>query len=148
MTGPFLYDDEPAPLHTGTPRRRPGLVLGLLLGTVLLAVAMVGGLYLVRGSPAEQSEETVGVFLAALDQGDDATAHQLLCADVRAELDTGEVPAEYRPALPARVVGSEKDEVDGEPVYEVEVRGADGATTSFPVLNEDGARVCGTSSAD
>ena len=68
-TGPFLYDDEPAPLHTGTPRRRPGLVIGLLLGTVLVAVGMVAALYLVRGSPAEQSEEAVGVFLAALDRG-------------------------------------------------------------------------------
>lgn len=146
-TGPFLYDDEPAPLHTGTPRRRTGLVLGLLIGTVLFAVAMVGGLYLVRGSPAEQSEEAVGVFLAALDKGDDETAYQLLCEAVRADLDPLEVPAEYRPALPARVVGSEKAEVDGTTVYEVEVRGADGATSSFTVLSEDGARLCGTSSA-
>jgi hypothetical protein len=146
-SGPFLYDDEPAPLHTGTPRRRTGLVLGLLIGTVVVAVAMVAVLYLVRGSPAEQSEEAVGVFLAALDRGDDETAHQLLCAEVRAELEAGEVPAEYRPALPARVVGSEKDEVDGTTVYEVEVRGADGATSSFAVLSEDGPRLCGTSSA-
>ena len=145
-SGPFLYDDEPAPLHTGTPRRRTGLVVGLLLGTTLLAVAMVAGLYFFRGSPAEQSEEAVGVFLAALDQGDDETAHQLLCADVRAGLDDGEVPAEYRPALPAEVVGSEKAEVDGTPVYDVQVRGADGATTSFVVLSEDGARLCGIAS--
>jgi hypothetical protein len=145
-SGPFLYDDEPAPLHTGTPRRRTGLVVGLLLGTTLVAVAMVAGLFLFRGSPAEQSEEAVGVFLAALDQGDDETAHQLLCAEVRAGLDAGEVPPEYRPALPAEVVGSEKAEVDGTPVYDVEVRGADGATTSFTVLSEDGARLCGIAS--
>lgn len=145
-TGPFLYDDDPAPLHTGTPRRRTGLVLGLLLGTVVLAVAMVAGLYLFRGSPAEESEQAVGVFLAALDQGDDETAYLLLCAEIRADLDEGEVPPEYRPALPAEVVGSERAEVDGTPVYDVEVRGADGTTTSFTVLSENGARLCGTAS--
>ena len=91
-TGPFLYDDGPPPLHTGTPRRRPWLVIGLLLGTVLVAVGMVAALYLVRGSPAEQSEEAVGVFLAALDQGDGETAHALLCAEVRDRTDAGKVP--------------------------------------------------------
>jgi hypothetical protein len=143
-TGPFLYDDEPAPLHTGAPQRRNGTVLALLLGTVLVAVGMVAGLYFFRGSPAEQSEEAVGVFLAALDQGDGETAHGLLCADVRAQVDTGEVPEEYRPALPARVVGSA--EVDGGAGYEVEVRGADGATTAFTVVRENGPHLCGTSS--
>ncbi len=146
-SGPFLYDDEPAPLHTGTPRRRPGLVLALLLGTVLVAVGMVAALYLVRGSPAEQSEEAVGVFLAALDRGDGETAHALLCAEVRDRTEAGEVPPEYSPALPARVVGSEETEVDGTSVVEVEVRGADGVTTPFVVVNEDGPRLCGTSSA-
>jgi hypothetical protein len=142
-TGPFLYDDDPAPLHTGTPRRRPGLVVALLLGTSLLAVAMVAGLYLFRGSPTEQSEEAVGVFVTALDRGDDETAYQLLCGEVRAGLEAAEVPAEYRPALPARVIGSEKTEVDGTSVVEVRVRGADGATTTFTVLSEDGPRLCG-----
>ena len=146
-SGPFLYDDEPPQLHTGTPRRRPGLVIGLLLGTVLVAVGMVAALYLVRGSPAEQSEEAVAVFLAALDKGDGETAHALLCAEVRDRTEAGEVPPEYLPALPAEVVGSEETEVDGASVVEVEVRGADGDTTSFVVRNEDGARVCGTSSA-
>ena len=146
-TGPFLYDDEPAPLHTGTPRRRRGLVLALLLGTVLVAVGMVAALYLVRGSPAEQSEEAVGVFLAALDNGDGGTAHALLCAEVRDQTEAGEVPPEYSPALPARVVGSKEAEVDGAAVVQVEVRGEDGATTSFEVINEDGPHLCGASSA-
>jgi hypothetical protein len=145
-TGPFLYDDEPAPLHTGTPRRRNWLVMGLLLGTVLVAVGMVVSLYVVRGSPAEQSEESVGVFLAALANGDGETAHGLLCAEVRATVDEGEVPPEFEPALPATVVGSAEAEVDGASAVEVEVRGADGAVTTFVVLNEDGPHLCGASS--
>lgn len=143
MNGPFLYDDEPAPLHTGAPRRRNGAVLALLVGTALVAVGMVAALYLFRGSPAEQSEEAVRVFLAALDQGDGETAHGLLCAEVRAQVDPGEVPDEYRPALPARIVASTA--VDGGSGYAVEIRGADGATTSFTVVREDGPHLCGTS---
>ena len=144
-SGPFLYDDDPAPLHTGTPRRRNGLILVGLVGTVLLALGMVATMYLVRGTPGEQSEEAVGVFLAALDRGDGETAHGLLCADLRAGLEAGEVPPEYRLPGPGRVVGSEEAELDGGPVYEVQVRWADGASTSLTVVNEDGPHVCGTS---
>jgi hypothetical protein len=143
MTGPFLYDDEPAPLHTGTPRRRTGLLVALLLGTVLVAAGMGVALFTVRGTPAEQSEEAVGVFLAALAEGDDETASGLLCADLRAQTAAGKVPAEYRLPLPARVVGSREAEVDGAPVYEVEVRWADGTATAFTVINEDGPHLCG-----
>ena len=144
-TGPFLYDDEPVPLHTGTPRRRNGFIVALLVGTVLAAAGMVAAMFLVKGSPSEQSEEAVGVFLAALDRGDGETAHGLLCTDVRAGLDAGEVPPEYRVALPGRVVGSAETEVDGAPVVEVEVRGNDGATTSFTVVNQEGPHLCGVS---
>jgi len=145
-TGPFLYDDEPAPLHTGTPRRRNGLIIALLVGTVVVAAGMVAALFLVKGSPAEQSEEVVGVFLQALDRGDDETAHLLLCQDVRAGIEPGEVPAEYQLPTPGRVVGSEEIELDGGPAVEVEVRAADGATRSFTVVNEDGPHLCGSSS--
>ena len=144
-TGPFLYDDEPTPLHTGTPRRRNGFIVALLVGTVLVAVGFVAAMFLVKGSPAEQSEEAVGVFLAALDRGDDETAHGLLCTDVRAGLEANEVPAEYQVALPGRVVGSVETEVDGAAVVEVEVSGDDGATTSFTVVNQDGPHLCGVS---
>ena len=146
-TGPFLYDDEPAPLHTGAGRRRNGLLLALLLGTAVVAVGMVAAILLLKGSPAEQSEEVVGVFLAALDGGDRETAYGLLCEEVRASAEAGEVPPEYRLPTPAEVVGSERAELDGAPVYEVEVRSADGATTSFTVVNQDGPHLCGTSSA-
>ena len=33
--GPFLYDDDPMPLHTGTPRNRNGTLIALLSATVL-----------------------------------------------------------------------------------------------------------------
>lgn len=144
MTGPFLYDDDPAPLHTGAPRRRNGWVLAGLLGIVLLAVAMVGVLLLVRGTPEEQSEEAVGVFLAALGQDDGETTHGLLCEEVRQGTEAGEVPAEYRGALPGRVTGSEETDRGGATVVEVEVAWADGTATTFTVVNEDGPRLCGT----
>jgi hypothetical protein len=105
---------------------------------------MVAVLWLVRGSPAEQSEEVVGVFLSALDEGDDETAFGLLCEEVRADLEAGEVPAEYQGANPGRVVGSTETEVDGAPVVEVEVRWADGSRTRLAVVSQDGPRVCGT----
>jgi hypothetical protein len=147
-TGPFLYDDEPAPLHTGTPRRRNGLILALLVGTALVAVGFVVALYVVRGAPGEQSEEAVGVFLAALAEGDDETAHGLLCTEERAVIDAGAVPEEYVPALPAEVVGSRESELAGAPAYSVEVRGADGGTTTYMVINQDGPHLCGAASGD
>lgn len=143
--GPFLYDEDPAPLHTGTPRRRPWLLLAGLLATVLVAVGMVAGLSLVRGTPTEQSEEAVGVFLAALEARDGETTHGLLCEELRATTDPGEVPAAYRGPVPARVTGSVEAERDGAPVYEVAVAWADGTTTSFTVINENGPRLCGVS---
>ena len=139
--GPFLYDDGPAPLHTGTPRRRNGLILGGLAAVVVVAVAMVAVLLAVRGSPGEQAEEAVGVFLSALDHGDVETAHGLLCQDVRDETPAGEVPAEYDGTTPGEVVGS--SEADGGAAFDVDVRWADGATSTIRVINESGARLCG-----
>jgi hypothetical protein len=145
--GPYLYDEGPAPLHTGTPRRRNGLILGGLAATVLVAVGMVAALFVVRGSPAEQAEEAVGVFLSALDHGDTETAHGLLCQAVRDETSAGEVPAEYDGAAPGEVVGSTEAEVGDGAAYDVEVRWDDGATSSIRVINESGARLCGISPA-
>ena len=148
MTGPYLYDDGPEQLHTSTPRRRNGFLLALLGGTVLMALVAVGALLVVRGSPTEQAEEAVGVFLAALDQGDGETAHALLCEDLRAEFEPGRVPAEYENSVPGEVVGSTERQVDGEPVIEVEVRWAGGGTTQIPVVNQGGPHVCTSPSAD
>ena len=64
--GPFLYDDDPMPLHTGTPRQRNGTLIALLSATVLIAVLMVGGMVLFKGTAADQAEEVAGVFTTSL----------------------------------------------------------------------------------
>ena len=139
--GPFLYDDDPAPLHTGTPRSGQRLLIAILAGTVLVAVGMVAALYLVKGSPEEQAQEVAGVFLSALEQGDDETAHQLLCQAERANLSPAGVGPAYLAGTPGRVVESRAAE-DGE--LRVEIAWADGRTTEWTVISEDGPRVCGT----
>jgi hypothetical protein len=140
MTGPYLYDDDPAPLHTGTPRRRQGLLIAILAGTALVAVGMVAALFLVKGSPEEQAQEVAGVFLAALEQGDDETAHQLLCQAERANLRPASVAPTYLAATPGRVLGSD---AAGDGRLRVQVRWADGSTAEWTVLSEDGPRICG-----
>jgi hypothetical protein len=142
--GPYLYDDEPAPLHTGTPRRRNGLLLAIFGGTALLAVLLVVALPLLRGSAGDQARETAGVFLAALEQNDTETAHLLLCDKERTRVKPGDVAHEYLGAGAGRVVSATEGEVDGEPVQRVEVRWADGATSEWTVINESGAHICGT----
>jgi hypothetical protein len=89
----------------------------------------------------------VVAFPATLEEGDGETAHGLLCAEVRAEVDAGEVPAEYRLPGPGEVVRSMETEADGAPIVEVVVRWADDTTSRFSVVNEDGPHVCGMSSA-
>ncbi len=140
-SGPYLYDDDPAPLHTGTPRRRQGLLIAILAGTALVAVGMVAALFLVKGSPEEQAQEVAGVFLSALEQGDDETAHQLLCQAERGNLSPAGVGPTYLAETPGRVVGS--DAAPGGKLR-VEVSWADGTTSEWTVISESGPRVCGT----
>jgi hypothetical protein len=143
--GPHLYDDDPASLHTGTPRAARGLILAILGGTVAVAVGMAVGLPLVKGTPEEQAREVTGVFLQALAQDDVETAHQLLCDTERARLAPELLAGEYAPGGRGEVVGSRAGEVDGVPVQRVEVGWSDGSTTVLTVVSEGGARVCGTS---
>jgi hypothetical protein len=143
--GPYLYDDDPAPLHTGTPRSARGLILAILGGTVLVAVAMALGLPLVKGSPEEQAREVTGVFLDALAADDVETAYGLLCDVERARLAPGAVPGVYATGGDGDVVDTTEGEQDGEPVQRVDVQWTDGSTTTLTVVSEDGARVCGTS---
>jgi hypothetical protein len=146
--GPFLYDDGPAPLHTGTPRRRTGLLLWVFGGTVVLAVLMVVLMSVIKGSAEDQAREVAGVFLAALDQGDTETAHQLLCDQERVRVGADEVSGEYLGAEPGRVVGVEEAEVDGSAVAQVRVQWDDGSATQWVVVSENGPRLCGTGPAD
>ncbi len=139
-TGPYLYDDDPAPLHTGTPRSGQPILLAILAGTVLVAVGMVVAMLLLKGSPDEQAEEVAGVFLAALEQDDVETAHELLCQAERANLSPAGVGPAYLQETPGRVVGAD---AAGDGQLRVEVRWADGATTEWTVVGEEGPRICG-----
>jgi hypothetical protein len=114
-TGPYLYDDDPAPLHTGTPRPARALILAVIGGT-----------------------------LAALAQDDLETAYGLLCTEERARLAPQALPAEYAPGGTGEITGTTADEVDGAPVQRVEVAWSDGSTSTLTVVSEQGARVCGT----
>jgi hypothetical protein len=145
--GPYLYDDDPAPLHTGTPRPARALILAVIGGTVAVAVGMAVGLPLVKGSPEEQAREVSGVFLSALAQDDVETAYGLLCAEERARVAPEAVATEYAAGGTGRIAGTIADELDGEPVQRVEVAWSDGSTSVLTVVSEQGARVCGTATA-
>jgi hypothetical protein len=142
MSGPFLYDDDPAPLHTGSPRGYQGWLIGGVVAVALLAGGMVGALYLVKGSPAEQATEATGVFLAALANGDTETAHQLLCEEERDRLEPEAVEDEYLRSRTSEIVGV-GDSAAGARVQQVIVRWDDGDTARLAVVNEDGPRICG-----
>jgi hypothetical protein len=141
--GPFLYDEGPAPLHTGSPRAGRGWLIFGLLSVILLSVGMVGGLLLLKGS-GDQATEVTGVFLAALANDDTETAHQLLCEEERTRLQPDEVAGAYLGSTPGEVTGADADPVEGEKVQRVQVRWADGGTSAFAVISEDGPRICGT----
>ncbi len=139
--GPFLYDDGPEPLHTGAPRRSGKLLVAIFGGTVVVAVLMVLALPFVRGTGEEQARQSVGVFLAALEQGDATTAHELLCAEERARIQEDDVASAYLAGGSGRVASAEED---GGTV-QVRIAWDDGSATTVDVVNEDGARICGVS---
>jgi hypothetical protein len=146
-TGPYLYDDDPAPLHTAEPRQRNGLIIGLLGGTVLFSVAMVVLMTLWSGNGADQSKEVATVFTSALSQGDLTTSYALICDDVRAAVPPDELATEYlQPGVP-QVTGAESTEYEGAPAELVTVRWDDAGsvtTTVLTVVPEGGTKVCGT----
>jgi hypothetical protein len=140
--GPFLYDEGPEQLHTGTPRRS-GKILVLVFGaTAVVAVLMAVLLPLVKGSPEDQVREVTEVFLAALDKGDTETAHGLLCEDERARLAPEDIGAEYLAGDGLGQVIS-VEEVDGEHSREVDVEWPGGERARFVVVNSDGPHICG-----
>jgi hypothetical protein len=137
--GPFLYDDDPAPLHTGAPQRSGKWMALILGGTVVAAVLVVLVGVLVRGTGSEQATEVTGVFLTALAADDTETAHALLCQDERARLEPDEVAGAY--------LGGGDPELgevrrDGDARL-VPVRWEDGTTSELTVIGQDGLRICG-----
>ena len=145
MSGPHLYDEGPEPLHTGTPKNRNGLILGVFGGTAVLAVAMVFALPLVKGGGDEQAREVTGVFLAALAAGDTETAGDLLCQAERDAGDVADVLPSYEHAGTGEVVGVEEGQLADQESREVRVRWDDGTEATLTVVLEDGPRICGTS---
>ena len=143
--GPFLYDDDPAPLHTGTPQRRPWLLLAIFGGTIVAGVLMVVALPLLKGTAEEQARESVGVFLAALGKDDTETAHGLLCEAEGARLAPDEVAGAYLVGENGHVVDSEEAEVAGNSVQQVTVGWDDGSASTLTVVRQDGPRICGIS---
>jgi flagellar basal body-associated protein FliL len=144
-TGPFLYDDNPAPLHTGEPRQRNGLILAILGGTVVVALLAVGAMFLVFGSSSDQAEETATVFTKALAADDTETSYGLLCDAERARVTTPEqMTQEYGHAGTPEVTGSKQSGPDSQRLVTVRWNGAGGgATTRLVVVPEGGGKVCG-----
>lgn len=137
--GPFLYDDGPAPLHTGTPRRS-GRILVLIFGaTAAFAVLMVVLMVVVKGTPAEQAREVTGVFLAALAQNDTETAYGLLCEKEAGRLAPEQVAGAYL-GDGAGTVGTVREQGDEQLVT---VAWARGGSSELAVIAEKGPKICG-----
>jgi hypothetical protein len=143
MSGPYLYDEGPAPLHTGTPRRAGGVLLWIFGGTAAFAVLMVVLTLALKGSGEEQAEEVAGVFLAALAQKDTETAYELLCQAERVRLSPEEVAGAYLGEGPGEL-GSVRE--DGDAML-VPVEWSDGTASELTVIGEDGPRICGVTAA-
>ncbi len=142
--GPYLYDDGPEPLHTGAPRRHNWLVLAIIAGTVLLAVASVIALPLVTGSAEKQSRQAVGVFLAAMRQGDTETTYGLLCDSERARLQPDQVASTYGRPGTGTVTGAAATTFQGKPAERITVRWSGDGTTQLTVINQSGPHICAT----
>jgi hypothetical protein len=142
-SGPFLYDDDPAPLHTGTPRRATGPLVWIFGGTVAFAVLMIVLMTVVKGSGDEQAQQVAGVFVAALAQDDTETAYGLLCQEERARLSPEELADAYLGEGTGTVGKASKD---GDERL-VPVTWSDGTSSELTVIGENGPRVCGVTAA-
>jgi hypothetical protein len=138
-TGPFLYDDEPEPLHTGSPQRSGKWLVLIFGGTVLFAVLMVAMTLLLRGSGSDQAREVADVFVQALSQEDLETAYGLLCDEEQARLAPEDVAATYLGEGTAEI-GTAVTDGDARLVP---VDWSDGATVELTVIGQDGLRICG-----
>ncbi|WP_029429661.1 hypothetical protein [Blastococcus sp. URHD0036] len=141
--GPFLYDDEPEPLHTAPPRNRNGLLLGIMLATIVVGVAMVLLMPVVKGTPGERADAAVTVFYASLGDGDLDTATQMLCTSERDRLGERDPAEDYVLGRDPEITGSGEVEVDGDRLRTVTVRWDDDSTSTITIRAEDGPRICG-----
>jgi hypothetical protein len=143
-TGPYLYDDGPEALHTGTPRRRRGLLTAIFLGAAVLAILAVILLPVLTGSATEQAKEVTGVFLKALAAKDTETAYGLLCDSERSRLRPDQVAGAYLGATPGTVGRAAETKRNGSTIETVDVRWSDGTTSRYTLVNESGPHICAT----
>jgi hypothetical protein len=142
--GPYLYDEGPEALHTGTPRRRRGLLAAIGIGTVAVARLMVVLLPLVTGSAGKQATQVTTVFLRALAAGDTETAYGLLCDTERQRLAPDKIAGAYLGPTPGAVSGASEVKQGGTTTEQVDVRWADGSTSRYTLVNQSGPRICAT----
>ena len=143
-TGPYLYDQGPEALHTGTPRRRRGAITAIFLGAAVLAILAVVLLPVLTGSATGKAKEVTGVFLKALAAKDTETAYGLLCDSERQRLHPGQVAGAYLGATPGTVGSAAEVKRKGTTIETVDVRWADGATSRYTLVNQSGPHICGT----
>ena len=143
-TGPYLYDEGPEALHTGTPRRRRGMLAAIFLGVAVLAILAVMLLPVLTGSATGKAKEVTGVFLKALAAKDLETAYGLLCESEQERLQPGQVAGAYLGATPGTVGEAAEITRNGTTVETVDVRWADGSTSRYTLVNESGPHICAT----
>jgi hypothetical protein len=142
--GPFLYDEGPESLHTGTPRSRRGLLACIGIATVAVAILMVVLLPLVTGSATKQATQVTTVFLRSLAAGDTETAYGLLCDTERQRLAPDKIAGAYLRATPGTVSGATESKQGGTTTELVDVRWADGSASRYTLVNQSGPRICAT----
>lgn len=143
-TGPFLYDEGPEALHTGTPRRRRGALTAIFLGAAILAILAVILVPLLTGGDIGKAKEVTGVFLKAMAAKDTETAYGLLCDSERQRLQPDQVAGAYLGAMPGTVGKAADAERNGSTVETVDVRWSDGSASRYTLVNESGPKICGT----
>lgn len=142
--GPLLYSEGPEELHTGTPRRRRGLVAAIVIGTVAVAMIAAVLLPMLTGSATGQAKQVTTVFLKALAAKDTETAYGLLCDDERGRISPDQVAGTFLGPTPGKVTGAAEVKRDGSTVETVDVRWTDGTASRYTLVNESGPRICGT----
>jgi hypothetical protein len=145
--GPFLYDDGPAPLHTGPARSRRGLLAAIGVATVAVALLAVVLLPLVTGSATDSAKQVTGVFLKALSKGDTETAYELLCDTERQRITPDRVASSYLGPGSGTVGTASTAKRNGDTIELVDVRWSDGSSSRYTLVNQSGPRICGTTKA-